>query len=79
MMMMMMRLNKWAVPVLACGLMWTGAQAQSGRGGEWTTHSGDPQRRPTAIRLAEKRNQDQQGKHHQQGRQGIPASVEAET
>jgi hypothetical protein len=40
----MMRLTKWAPPALACALMWTGAQAQSGRGGEWTTHSGDPQR-----------------------------------
>src|SRR5271169_6666722 len=41
---MMMRLTRWIHLALAAGGLWTGAQAQSGRGGEWTTHSGDPQR-----------------------------------
>ena len=40
----MKRLTQWATPALVGALIWTGAHAQSGRGGEWTTHSGDPQR-----------------------------------
>jgi len=41
---MVKRLTQWATAALVGALIWTGAHAQSGRGSEWTTHSGDPQR-----------------------------------